>query len=1028
MLSTPYIQNMRKVKIAFAQIYYKPAVILDSHNLLVEPLYSSFREKHTSISLMEFRGAPRISSELLEDYLSWLRAKIKAIIEKSIKLNVDLLVFPEYSIPAELLNDVCNMTKNTNICIVAGTHMVTENVTKLPEGYPEIKNYKRCAMVPIIQDGKIRHYSFKKFLASAERNDIKIPKEPVSDVFDMGDYTLTIKVCIEALVDTETVADCDKNILVIPSLSHNIEPFRALQILAKYKEIPVIYVNIANYGGSVISGPYATEGKHWFVEGVNSSPIPKGCEALVTATLDVDAMRYSVGTALLPRAIELNEVLPLLYREKEADNELMEQIKHCIKNQSVCELSSHVHAKESIIGTVIKRLQHDEQQGILDEDSLSTCLDYVKINTCDYQQMINNQVCKAEEMLIKRAELGLSDEHYSMSLECLISYVNSTKKAMGTNEPDFSNDKGLFRGRDPEKNTLSQFFDSNSEKLLFINGLRGIGKTKLISSIENEILPPDSMWNIRIIRFSLGIGYEYILERISYDLGLSYIETNEKSPSEIASQYAKQISNIAPLVMVIDDFHHCLNNNGFFSDSRVKEFFVTLLKCLDQYENIKTIFSSNRRVRDLAQVSSNTIEVSKLDNDTIRSIISYCYKKITKRTTAPKIAEEIIQAAYGNPLAAILIAQLIVQKDGTEIQLNGQEFKRYQEGLIKNIIEEIEFTSDEKEFLEIIAVSKGEVYSDFMEKYYPHLSYCLESLSSRLIIEKSQGKLRLHPLFSEVFYTDMDVSVRFGVHEKYVKYFEGMNSSSPSRQDPSVLANLIYHLGGSLQIQKLNRYKSRYIDELKPNADRLYKDKNYKNALQYYIMIYDALGDVRYDILLRIAICYILDTDNVSLVKSKEFFEMAAKKNSRGAFIWADYSIALSNNRNYIDLSIEYAKEAEHICERYNNDLPWEKAKIKFAFAKAYRYQNVEKAKDYCKQACELDMSNTYYICTYIDMLIRCKQFEMAQEYIEKAEILQPRDKYLCRLKDKMKENADENQGESEIIPDVDFLEDDYEI
>lgn len=1014
---------MKKLKIALVQIHYRPAIILESHELLVEPIFASAKKPHTSISRLSFNGSDKISTKLRENYLSWLRIKVVSIIEKCIDLAVDLIVFPEYAIPFELLNDICSLTKDKKISVVAGTHMVTKTTQQLPEGYPEIKNCLRFAMSPVITNGKIEHYTFKKILAAPEYNNIKAPKEEVTDSFNMGDYTLNLKICIEAIADQESLQEGEKSILAIPSLSHNIEPFKALQILAKYKEIPVIYVNGACYGGSVISGPYSLEGRHWFVDNNTSKPIPRNCEALVTATVDLDAVRHSVGTVLLPQAITLNEVMPFLYKENETHNELMQLIDQCQKEQTVAPLCNNANINDFILIELIKKLQLDEKQGILDHETIMESLDYVKVNSFDYQQMTLKQVEDAACMLAKRSDLGFSDDYYVVTQEQLYAFLNNHKRTSGTLELEFSNDKGLFRGRDAEKNALSRFFDDPEKKLICINGLRGIGKTKLVNLIENEILPVDSAWSIRQIRFTIGVGYDYIIDKMSYDLNLSYVETNGKTASEIALQFAKQIRRYSPIIIVIDDFHYCLNNNGYFTDSRVKDFFITLISNIQNDENIKIVFTSNRRIREPFQGELNTIEVSKLDNETIQSIISYCYKKITKSTSTPKIGDDIVKSAYGNPLAAILIAQLVVQKGNTNIELYEKEFKRYQEGLIKNIIEEIEFTPDENELLQITAVSKGEIHTDFIKKYFPRLLYCIETLSNRLIIENSQDKLSLHPLFREVFYSEMSTKDRFDFHKIYSRYFEDINDNNSSKQDPAILSNLIYHLGGSLQIDKLGRYKQRFIDELKPIADRFYKDKDYKNALKYYLMIYDTLGKVRYDILLKIAICY-LGSDNYNIEKSKDFFAQASHENPKAAFIWAEYSIALSNLRQHITMAIEYARNAEKICDENDNSYPWERAKIKFAFAKAYRYQNLDKAMEFCQSACELDDTSVYYICSYADMLLRSKNYETAKEYVEKAEILQPHDKYLLRIKEKLATINENLQDKQDGLDDMEIIDD----
>jgi hypothetical protein len=1004
---------MNTLKIALAQIDYRPAFILESHELLVEPIFTSMKEPHTSISLLSFNGSEKVSNSLREKYISWMRIKIIAIIEKCIDLSVDLVVFPEYSIPIQLLSDICSLTRDKKIRVIAGTHIVTNVAHSLPDGYPNPKNYLRCAMSPIIADGKIENFTCKKILAAEEHNNIKVPKDDVADSFVLNNYNLNVKICIEAIADQETLQACEKSILAVPSLSRNIEPFRALQILAKYKEIPIIYVNGASYGGSVISGPYALDGKHWFVENNSSKPVPKNCEALVTSTINLDAIRHSVGTVLLPPAITLNEVLPILYKENEADNKLMLLIDQCKKDQALTPLCEVVSVNSSILREIIKKLRLDEKQGILDCETLTENLNYLKVNSFNFSQMTLRQVKEAVSMLAKRSELGFADTYYGTTQEQLFAFLNKNKNSSGIENQDFSNDKGLFRGRDLEKNALSRFFDDPKQSVVCINGLRGIGKTKLVNSIENEILPIDSAWSIKQIRFTIGVGYDYIISKLSYDLNLTYIEKNGKSASDVAALFAKQIKKYSPIIIILDDFHYCLNTNGYFTDLRIKDFIINLIREIQGDEGIKILFTSNRRIREPLQEVLNTIEVSKLDNDTIESIISYCYKKITKNTSAPKIKENVVKSAYGNPLAAILIAQLVAQKGTANIETYENEFKRYQEGLIKNLIEEIEFTPDENELMKIAAVSKGEINVKFIEKYFPQLFYCIATLSNRLIIENSLNKLSLHPLFREVFYSDMTIMERSDIHIKYSQYFEEVNEEHNVKLDPSNLSNLIYHLGGSLQINKLGKYKLRFIDELKPIADQLYKDKNYSSALKFYLMIYDTLGKVRYDILLRIAICYI-NSDNYDIRKSEDFFKQATQENPKAAFIWAEYSIALSNVRKHISMAIDYAKTAERICNANEHPLPWEKAKIKFAFAKAYRYDNHVKAKDFCKEACDLDDTNVYYICTYADMLIRINDYDGAGKWLEKAEILQPHDKFLIRIKEKFTTRKEFLQDDSD--------------
>jgi len=194
---------MNVLKVALAQIDYRPAIIIESHELLVEPIFTSTKEPHTSVSLLSFKGSEKVLTSLRYQYLSWLRTKMVAIIEKCLSLSVDLVVFPEYSIPFQLLDDICSLTKDTELRVIAGTHIVTKTTQTLPNGYPDTSKYLRCAMLPIIANGKIDHYTFKKILAAEEQNNIKEPKSDVKDFFDLGDYCINVKICIEAIADDE---------------------------------------------------------------------------------------------------------------------------------------------------------------------------------------------------------------------------------------------------------------------------------------------------------------------------------------------------------------------------------------------------------------------------------------------------------------------------------------------------------------------------------------------------------------------------------------------------------------------------------------------------------------------------------------------------------------------------------------------------------------------------------------------------------------------------------------------------------
>jgi len=105
--------------------------------------------------------------------------------------------------------------------------------------------------------------------------------------------------------------------------------------------------------------------------------------------------------------------------------------------------------------------------------------------------------------------------------------------------------------------------------------------------------------------------------------------------------------------------------------------------------------------------------------------------------------------------------------------------------------------------------------------------------------------------------------------------------------------------------------------------------------------------------------CYAYGNDS-DIYNAEKFFKLAIDANPRGAYLWAQYAIALASRKKHIHLAKEYANEAERVYYKYGNNFSWELAKIKFAQARACRFENAGKALQLYDEACSLDKTNSY--------------------------------------------------------------------
>lgn len=1007
---------MSKVKVALAQINFKPAFYSNQLDMILEP----YGDTTTSISNLTYNGSDKLKNNVRNIYISWLRSKIINIVKKAIQLEVDLLVFPEYSIPPEILKDMVLELATTKMYIVAGTHIVTSKKLELPKGYPDNKGFIGYAMCPILSNQGIFDYTFKTRKAKPEIS-LKVPKSETNDIFDLGKFKIQIKICIDAISTGEVFKfNIDnKGILVVPSWSMTTEPFKALSVYSRFNEIPVIYSNCAAGGGSIISGAFSEYDNHWFSDKSMTKAIPKDNECLLTAYLDLDRMFSCKGTTNSEPAISIGEVVNIFYSREECIQVLVDNIEDYLQELSD-EKFEYLKTKNQdiIMSEKLRYLNQMHNNGLIDEQLARATLNYIKINNVNFRQLMFDQSKIIINNFCGSMQQNSGDKNILTNMATISAYIAKFDDIAVTSSNIFE-DK-LFIGRDTDISNLSDFFNSD-DSVLLIRGLRGIGKTKLLEKICSTILPTPSPWDVYYIELTDGIGFERLIDEILYNLDIPYMQLDGIPILTIVENMFKSIDERVAVALVIDDVHYCTEKSGVFFDSRIKEFLIGFIKKANLAKNFKLILTTNRRIHDLEIMNLRDMEVSRLKDELIQTIISFYYRKITNSIYAPTINKETIKIIFGNPLAAIIASQILADDCTEEFEINTEPFNKFQEQLIKNLLGGIKLSNDEITVMNILSLSKTTIDINFVTENIQYLLPSVYSLTNRFLIEKNEDTITIHPLFKEYYYNLLEIKERTEYHKLFANYYEKVIANYEKKSKiipPDILSNAIYHSAGSLEFNKLSGYKNKYIEEVKPVADRLYRDKDYDNAVRYYRMIYDAVGISRGDILIKMAQCYVYCDD---IKSANEFFKLACESNPRGAYLWANYAISLASKKQNIRDAIKCSLEAEEVYRKYKNSLDWELALIKFAQAKAYRFNDIEKALKLYEEVCSIDSTNTYYLCVYSQFLYTHGDRESAIKKLKIAEEIDSTYYLIERLKTKFKE---ENIEDHDLEIDIDYIED----
>jgi WD40 repeat protein len=315
----------RHTRVAVVQIAYHPAILVDRRSPLEDPLFTLGAPDALSASGKELPEAfaPRLEAlrrRIRETYDAQLLGRVEAILTACRGWRVEVVVFPEYSIPWEILGGVAEA--GGEMVVVAGTHTVEPAARK--SGVYERLALPREAMpalgqsvAPVLHRGRLIGLS-AKLNASQHEPQMRAgsawaPVEmPGGIPGPMG-----ILVCLdflyrESTAHRELVAEAmDRcRFLAVPSLTpaYTMPEFagKAWEEARRYGR-PVLYCDGADGGGTAI---YADEGRpadlRSFPE--HAGLLDAGDEGVIVADVDLGyerpgrSTRYSGSRPVVPVA------------------------------------------------------------------------------------------------------------------------------------------------------------------------------------------------------------------------------------------------------------------------------------------------------------------------------------------------------------------------------------------------------------------------------------------------------------------------------------------------------------------------------------------------------------------------------------------------------------------------------------------------------------------------------------------------------------------------------------------------------
>jgi hypothetical protein len=287
-------------RVGLAQISFNPAYMDELASYIQEPAFPGEHDKTGLFSISGLEEVGQFQSSVAEKYLLHLNHKIESIVRFASSDGVELLVFPEYSIPPEALPLCHALSQELGIAIVAGSHVVTLsdaarqiyqglNLTFEGSKKPVEERVRQAACVVFVPDET--PVAFVKYVRSKWEGSL-VEGVPAYHAFQMktrnGKIEVQILICIEALSHaTIKEKNTIPRLVAIPAFTPRTDPFYDEGRHALLTGKCTLFANVTEFGGSRVFAR-ADNTSLWFTEKNGSKPLPKGSEALLVVEADLE--------------------------------------------------------------------------------------------------------------------------------------------------------------------------------------------------------------------------------------------------------------------------------------------------------------------------------------------------------------------------------------------------------------------------------------------------------------------------------------------------------------------------------------------------------------------------------------------------------------------------------------------------------------------------------------------------------------------------------------------------------------------
>jgi tetratricopeptide (TPR) repeat protein len=870
-------------RLGVAQISCNPAYADELVACLQEPAFPAENEKVGLFTISGLEEVSRLRQNISEQYIAHLNRKVESIVRFAAGEGVELLVFPEYSIPAESLPLCHALSEELGIAVIAGSHVVTVSqsaqqayrgleLTFAEGANPVEEHVRQAACIAFVP--KQKPVAFVKYVRSKWETCL-VKGAPAFHAFQMttkkGRIEVQVLICIEALSgkppkEKHTMP----RLIAVTAFTPKADPFHDEGKRALLQGKCTLFANVAEFGGSEVFAR-ADNTSLWFAEKDGSKAIPKGSEALLIMEADLEKQFEVRQLAREHTAVADLRLYPILYATDSAEAQQYSDIRDvCAStNPALGEIGAQVSPFMSLTQKIFPRLLqeklahftgHIAPSGTISPEEAIKWITPIVIrdipSTDGLRWELCNQAIEAVNGLLlsgkylhKAEELSKVYMHLlSRRNELAASIQPSAKPPTGTQQLKLTARPAAvespFIDRETVFDRIRQFFNQQQNSAFVLGGMRGIGKSALVQEAFRQAIPPRKRIQLQMTE---GISYQRLLAELAFECNLRIPETLDLSKATTQDEVKKRVVSYLGqgpgAVVVFDDFQFLLNASGEIEDTAIRELLLGLIEA-SQSSRTKYFLISNVSPR-LGPKFESSLAFFKLQGlqprDTERLLVQWLqFGRDDLAGHLPTPSERLISTLGGHPLATKVAARLWAEHPTTDIAEEFSIFKELRDTIVSFILEKLTLSPPEKDLLSFASIFRLPVAREvFLNWRKEDASLLLSSLAGQYLIEASERGYQLHPLIRSFFRNMLSFEQAKELHRVagkfYLNEFERIKKTS-KQIVPEYLGEAVHHFLAAGDRNKVKDFAF-YGQELKPVALEHYRRGDHKTALRDYELL-----------------------------------------------------------------------------------------------------------------------------------------------------------------------------------------------